>query len=104
MPISLLSVDFQTKNVNDLTEEQTAMVDSLLEEESGEADAGIEQSEKTSSTQQSNTTTKEGVEALLESNPELANAVYEALGFSQENSQITPQQKTTSSTIIFSIS
>ena len=36
-------------------------------------DTEIEQAKKISSAQQSNTTTKEGVEELFESNPELAN-------------------------------
>ena len=35
--------------------------------------------------QQFNTTVKEGVSELFESNPELANEVYKALGFGQEN-------------------
>lgn len=43
-----------------------------------------------SSLQQSNTTVKDGVSELFESNPELANAIYEALGFKTKADVILP--------------
>src|SRR5690606_4070190 len=42
--------------------------------------------------QQPNITVKEGVSELFESNPELANEVYEALGFGQESNLPTSDE------------